>query len=72
MRIFATALKRKRNFLRDNKDEFRTRLVHGWNVYASKTGDRKTIADDAASAGNRPPKYATPPCVLDRLRALCV
>jgi len=57
VRIFATALKRKRNFLRDNKDEFRTRLVHGWNVYASKTGDRKTIADDAASAGNRPPKY---------------
>ena len=46
--------------------------MHGWNVYASKTGDRKTIADDAASAGNRPPKYATPPCVLDRLRALCV
>jgi voltage-gated sodium channel len=54
---FAAKLKRKRNYLRDNKDEFRTRLVHGWNVYASKTGDRKTIADDAASAATRPPKY---------------
>merc|ERR1719399_2038510 len=53
---FAQGLAKKRNSLRDNKDEYRTRLVHGWNVYAAKTGDRKTIADDAASS-SRAPKY---------------
>jgi voltage-gated sodium channel len=50
---WATTLKKKRNALKDCSEEFRARLVHGWNVYASENGILDRIEEQPSKSPYR-------------------